>query len=195
MQKNLCYLFIFEGFSDWEPALAIANLRKHFNYEIRSFSFDGKPVRSMGNLQVQPDCSMQEVNVEEARMLLLPGGDIWEQGGNQEIAPLVQQFVLAQKPVAAICGATVFLANSGYLNSIAHTSNGLPYLQQLAPNYKGEKLYHHHPCITDGNIITANGAAMIEFAIAIFDKLQVAPPEFLEKVKLVYKSAGMDYRF
>lgn len=195
MKRNVCYLFIFEGFSDWEPALAIANLRKHFNYEIRTFSFDGKPIRSMGNMQVQPDCSMQEVNVEEASLLIMPGGDIWEQGGNQEIAPLVQQFARAQKLIAAICGATLLMANNGYLDTIAHTSNGLPYLQQLAPNYKGEKLYHQHPCITDGHIITANGAAMIEFAIAIFDKLQVEQPDFLEKIKVLYKSAGMDYRF
>jgi putative intracellular protease/amidase len=195
MKKNVCYLFIFEGFTDWEPALAIANLRKHFKYTIRPFSLDGKAVRSMGNLQVQPDCSMKEVNVEDAGLLLLPGGDIWEQGGNQEIGPLVQQFAQAQQLIAAICGATVFMANNGYLDAIAHTSNGLPYLKQLAPNYKGEKLYHQHPCITDGHIITANGAAMIEFAIAIFNKLQVEEPEFLDKINVLYKSAGMDYRF
>ena len=78
----------------------------------------------------------------------------------------------SKKTIAAICGATVFMANNGYLDTIEHTSNGLPYLQKLAPNYKGEKFYQQQPCITSGHIITANGAAMIEFTIAIFKKMQ-----------------------
>jgi hypothetical protein len=87
------------------------------------------------------------------------------------------------------------MANNDYLNSIEHTSNALPYLQKLAPKYKEEKLYQNQPCVTSGNIITANGAAMIEFAIAIFKKFKVEEPEFIEKISTLYKSGGMDYRF
>ena len=76
MKNNVCYLFICNGYSDWEPALAIANLKKHFNYTIRTFSIDGKTIRSMGDLAIQPDCSMQEVDVNATDLLILPGGDI-----------------------------------------------------------------------------------------------------------------------
>ena len=195
MKNNVCYLFICNGYSDWEPALAIANLKKHFNYTIRTFSIDGKTIRSMGNLAIQPDCSIQEVDVNATDLLILPGGDIWEQGGNQELAPLVKKVSEAQKTIAAICGATVFMANNGYLDTINHTSNGLPYLQKLAPNYKGEKYYQQQPCVTSGHLITANGAAMIEFTIAIYKKMQVEDPAFIEKINVLYKSGGMDYRF
>jgi putative intracellular protease/amidase len=195
MKEAICYLFVCNGFSDWEPALAIANLKKHFNFTIRSFSLDGKPIRTMGNLQIQPDCAMREVDATTTDLLLLPGGDVWEQGGNLEIAPLVKAISAAEKTIAAICGATVFMANNGYLDSIEHTSNALPYLQKLAPNYKGEKLYQNKPCVTSGHIITANGAAMIEFAIAIFNKFKVEEPDFIEKISALYKSGGMDYRF
>jgi hypothetical protein len=68
-------------------------------------------------------------------------------------------------------------------------------LQKLAPNYKGEKLYQNKPCVSSGHIITANGAAMIEFAIAIFNKFKVEEPDFIEKISALYKSGGMDYRF
>jgi putative intracellular protease/amidase len=195
MKEKVCCLFVCNGFSDWEPALAIANLKKHFKFTIRSFSLDGKPIRTMGNLQIQPDCAMREVDATTTDLLLLPGGDVWEQGGNQEIAPLVKAVSDAQKTIAAICGATVFMANNGYLDSIEHTSNALPYLQKLAPNYRGEKLYQNKPCVTSGHIITANGAAMIEFAMAIFNKFKVEDPDFIERIRVLYKSGGMDYRF
>jgi putative intracellular protease/amidase len=194
MKKSVCYLFIFDGFSDWEPALAIANLRTHFKYTITSFSIDGKPIRSAGNLQIQPDCSMKEVDAEKADILLLPGGTIWESANQPDIKKVIEQFLQANKPVAAICGATIFMANNGYLDAIPHTSNGLEYLKKYAPNYKGEKHYQQQPCVTAGNIITANGAAMIEFATAVYNKLQVEEPEFLEKINVLYKSSGMDYR-
>ncbi len=43
--------------------------------------------------------------------------------------------------IAAICGATLGLANEGYLNSRKHTSNDLDYMNMVCPNYKGETFY------------------------------------------------------
>ncbi|MEH7341578.1 glutamine amidotransferase, partial [Priestia megaterium] len=38
-------------------------------------------------------------------------------------------------PVAAICDATAFLGNYGFLDQNKHTGNSLPYLKEGAPNY------------------------------------------------------------
>ena len=55
MKKRLCYLFVFDGFADWEPSLVTAGLNTYSDFEIKTFSVDGKNVKSMGNLIVKPD--------------------------------------------------------------------------------------------------------------------------------------------
>ena len=185
-------MFVFDGFADWEPALAIASLEVYTDFSVHIFSIDGKAVRSMGNMQVQPEFAINEIDPAEVSLLILPGGNAWEGGGNEEVAPLVQQVVERNKNVAAICAATVFMARHGYLDNIKHTSNALQYLQHMVPGYKSERLYINQPSVSDGNIITANGAGMIEFAIEIFKKHQAMDNETIDKVFDLYKSGGMD---
>ena len=84
-------------------------------------------------------------------------------------------------PLAAICGATSFLAQHQFLDSRAHTSNHLEmYLRKMAPSYRGDQYYVKEHCVTDGNLITANGTAMVQFASAIFEKLNVMDNEDLK---------------
>jgi hypothetical protein len=181
MKKRTGYLFVFNGYADWEPALAMALLQKHSDLDMRSFSVDGKPVRSMGGLNVSPE--------------LLPGGDCWEQDGNPKISPLIERFIEKNILVAAICGATLALARGGHFNKTNHTSNGLAYLKSRVAPYQGEPFYQHQPCVTDRQLITANGAAPIDFAMAIFKKLEMADRNTLENIEALYQSSGMDYRF
>jgi putative intracellular protease/amidase len=195
MKKRKCFLFVFNGFADWEPAMAIAHLHKHTDFSTHAFSADGRPVTSMGNLQVLPEFSVNEIDVNEIDLLMLPGGYVWESGGNTQVATLLSESLKREKSIAAICGATVFLASRGYLDHTYHTSNGLPYIKKMAPAYKGDRYYKEEPCVVDKNLITANGAAMIEFAIAIFKQFELMDPDTIQKLKDLYKSGGMDNRF
>ncbi len=192
MKKRICYLFVFNGYADWEAALTVATLNKFSDFMIRTFSIDGKTIHSMGDIAIEPDHSMQEVDPRIVDLLILPGGELWENGGNAEIAPLVAEFIRLGKTVAAICGATVLLANEGHLDHIPHTSNGLEYLKDLAPGYHGDVFFENLPCVTGNNVITANGAAFIEFMAAIFRKHEVLEENMLDAVYELYKSAGMD---
>lgn len=170
MKKRKCFMFVFNGFADWEPAMATAALNRFTDFEIITFSADGNPVRSFGNLLVTPDRKIGAVNVAELDLLLLPGGEAWDTNRNREILPLLDKAFQANKTVAAICGATGFLANQGYLDSREHTSNHLTYyLKKAAPNYKGEKFYIDRPAVTSSNLITASGAAPLEFAQEILN--------------------------
>jgi putative intracellular protease/amidase len=195
MKNRNCYLFVFDGYADWEPALAIAMMNKHTDFAMYTFSVDGNAKQSMGNLSVKPTTSLKDIRTNEIDLLMLPGGDIWESGGNEEVAPLVKEMISKNKTVAAICGATVLLARHGHLDRVNHTSNGLEYLKKISPSYKGAKYYLNQPSVTDGNIITANGAAMIDFAIAIFRKIELADKDTIEKIDDLYKSSGMNNRF
>lgn len=168
MKTRKCYLYVFDGFADWEPAMATAALSRFTDFQVIPFSKDGGVVRSFGNLKVQPDTTLKDVNAIDMDLLILPGGETWDIGGNQEIKPLLDAVLNTDKTVAAICGATGFLARKGYLNNVKHTSNHLEYyLKQVAPEYKGEHNYIDRPCVKDGNLITASGTAPVEFAAEI----------------------------
>ena len=82
--------------------------------------------------------------------------------------------------MAAICGATVALAQTSILNQYKHTSNDLSYLKEACPNYTGGELYVHKPAVTDGYLITATGLAPLEFAYEIIKKLEVFSEATLE---------------
>jgi transcriptional regulator GlxA family with amidase domain len=179
MKNRKCYLFVFDGFSDWEPALVSAGLQQFTDFQIVTFSKNGQSVRSMGNIVIQAEASMDKVSATEVDLLLLPGGSPWEKGDNQEIKPLLDAVLEAGKTVAAICGATVFLGQHGYLDNIKHTSNHPDYLKGFAPEYKGMKNYIMRPSVADGNMITASGVSSVEFAEEIFNHFDLLQNEKL----------------
>ena len=181
MKTRNCYLFVFDGFADWEPAIATAALNQFTDFRVIPFSLDGKPVTSMGNLTVTAATSIDKFGAEDVSLLVLPGGEAWEEGKNQEIIPLLQGCLDKGKMVAAICGATAFLAEKGYLDNIKHTSNNLEhFLKQVAPSYKGEKLYQETGATRDNNLITASGAKPLDFAREILSAFDLFTNEELK---------------
>jgi putative intracellular protease/amidase len=191
MKERTCYLFIFDGFADWEPSLVTTGLNRYSNFEIKTFSVDGRIIQSMGNLGVKPDLKLEEIKLADIDLLILPGGNAWELGGNTEISALTKEVFYQGKTIAAICAATTFLAKQGLYSTIKHTSNGLEYLKKQVTEYDAENNYVNLPCVADKNVITANGAAMIEFAHKIFEHFEVFKKEELNYWLALYKSGGM----
>ena len=191
MKNRTCYLFVFEGFADWEPAHITTTLSKYTDFEIKTFSVDGNAVRSMGNLNIVPGYSLKEVENTAFDLLLLPGGTLWEEGGNMEISDIVINTFKKETTIAAICGATLFLAKTGVIKDVRHTSNGLAYLKSFCPDYSSAEYYVNEPCVSDNNIITANGAAMLEFSYAVFEHFKAFSDKDLTFWFDLYKSAGM----
>jgi putative intracellular protease/amidase len=191
IKERTCYLFIFDGFADWEPSLVTTGLNRYSNFEIKTFSIDGKAVKSMGNLTVQPDLTLKEIQVMDVDLLVLPGGNAWEEGGNTEISELINKLFNEGKTIAAICAATTFLAKEGVYATVKHTSNGFEYLKKQVPEYNAGYNYVNSPCVVDKNVITANGAAMIEFAHKIFGHFDIFNKEEMNYWLKLYKSGGM----
>jgi putative intracellular protease/amidase len=182
------------GYADWEPALAIATLNKFSNFSIHSFSIDGSPIQSMGGIRIQPNSSVWEIDPDSIDLLILPGGDLWHEGGNKEITPLVKSLADRKGNIAAICDATIFLARLGYLNRVWNTSNGPHYLSEKVASYKGWQYYVDLPAVVHDNIITANGAGMVEFAVEILKQQKVFDDATLDKIYDLYKSGGVNNR-
>jgi len=179
MKKKTCYLFIFDGFADWGAAYASIGIAGSEGYQLKTIAIEMTKKQSMGGLAIIPDfdfipeIDLVDITPDNTALLILPGGNAWEEKKNDPIESLVRHCVVFNIPVAAICGATIFLADLGLLNEKDHTSNDLLYLQAFAPDYGGKDFYRNKPSVRSKNIITANGAAAVEFAKDIFETLEV----------------------
>jgi putative intracellular protease/amidase len=168
------YLLVVPGFADWEPAHALAELRRHGGYRVEVAGLTRDPVTSMGGLTVQPTCSLGEVDPSDVAVWILPGGDRWESAPPEpELVELLSRLQADHVPVAAICAATVALARAGLIRGRRHTSNGRAYLEAQAPGYGEGAHYVDAPAVRDRGLITASGLADVEFAAMLFDELGV----------------------
>jgi putative intracellular protease/amidase len=176
MKKEIL-TFIFNGYADWESAYICSELNApETDYVVKTLSFDKEPKKSMGGFHTIPDYSMNDYP-KEFEMLLLIGGNAWMEEKNNNIKPIVDYAVESNIPVAAICGATFFMSENGYLDNRKHSSNTLEFLKSQAPNYKGESNYIEKQAVSDSNVITANGTATLEFTKEIMLYLKVKPED------------------
>ncbi|MFJ7696766.1 type 1 glutamine amidotransferase family protein [Lysinibacillus fusiformis] len=173
MKKVL--VFIIDGFADWEASYVTAELNKPgTGFQVQTIAIDKNPKKSMGGLTVLPDYSLLDFPfVLEIAMLIIPGGTGWKEEKNQQAQKLVEFCFTEDIPVAAICDATTFLGNHGFLEQYKHTGNSLAYLKETAPNYKGDDKYLDQQSVSDGNLITANGTGALEFSRDILCKLAI----------------------
>src|SRR5579863_1150391 len=113
------------GFADWEPAHALAEVRRHGHFEVRVVGLTFEPVRSMGGLSVQPDVTIAELDPADIAIFILPGGDLWErQAPDATVLATIAKLDQHAVPIAAICAATTVVARAGLLRGRQHTSNG-----------------------------------------------------------------------
>ncbi|GMU52594.1 MAG: glutamine amidotransferase [Candidatus Xenobia bacterium] len=179
--RDTVYLLLFDGYADWEPALAACEIRKHGGFELVTVGFDDHTVTSMGGFQVLPAIRLDDLDPERAVMLILPGGDRWEDPPESNaLEKVLLDLRHRHVPLAAICGATLALARAGLLKGIKHTSNGLNYLVEHVPSYDEDELYQEVPAVRHRHIITANGAGYVEFTREVLGLLRIYPEDELE---------------
>ena len=185
--NNTVYLYVFDTMSDWEIGYLIAELNSGRYYKkglapskIVTMGIEKTPVTTMGGLKILPDIKLDEFSMESTDTLILPGGDTWTETIHQPILTIAQRCLKEGILVAAICGATMGLAQTGLLNSRPHTSNDLEYLKMICPTYTGEKYYKMQSVVTDGKLITASGIAPLEFSVHVLKALGVFSPQTLD---------------
>lgn len=177
MGSRTVHLFVFDGMADWEPSFAIAGINhprfqvNPVRYRVLTAGLNREPIVTMGGVRIQPDVELSEVRPSESSMLILPGGEAWEQDSNLAAIGKAREFIATCVPVAAICAATQALARAGLLDNRYHTSNDREYL--ASSGYRGSRLYRDVPAICDQGVITASGMAPIEFACEIFSALDL----------------------
>jgi putative intracellular protease/amidase len=173
MSQSAVYLLVPEGLADWEPAYAVAMLRRWGWIPVRTVGFTAEPVTTMGGLRVLPDLTLADLPADASvQLFLLPGGDLWE-GAYPEavLGAALGRLNSAGVPIAGICGATIALARAGLLRGRRHTSNGADYLGRFAPGATDAADYVDAPAVRDRGVITACGLSPVEFAYEIFGEL------------------------
>ncbi|UQZ85827.1 putative protease YdeA [Paenibacillus konkukensis] len=183
------WIFITDGFADWEASYAAAELNNPDNgYRVKTVAIDTKPKTSMGGFQVIPHYDLTKDPVQaEIAMLIVPGGTGWREDVNQQAARLVKRCLDNGIPVAAICDATTMLARHGFLDNVKHTGNRLEWMKQGAPDYRGDVGYIEAQSVSDSLVITANGSAAAEFTRHILEKLGVYEGKKLEEWYAIVK--------
>lgn len=174
------YLYVLNTLADWEPGYVLAELHSGrylkdpgLRFNVILCGVDLTPVRTMGGLSLTPDTVLEDISPGAGDLLVLPGGDTWLDPVQAPALETVRRLLDGDVVVAAICGATLGLANAGILDNRPHTSNDINALRMFCPSYRGERYYVDAPVVTDRNLITASGLAPVDFAYHVFRRLGV----------------------
>ena len=70
MPNKAVYLFVFPGFADWEPAHAVAELRRHGGYRVEAVGLSMQLVQSMGGIMIQPSRTLANIDLSNIEMFI-----------------------------------------------------------------------------------------------------------------------------
>lgn len=186
MGKILCY--IYENMADFEISLLLHRLRNTGKRSIVSISEDCAPFQAQSGLTYLAEKRIADIsleNLEEYDALIIPGGPINPE--QNAICPLIRAMLAQGKLVAAICFAPQFLGRAGVLREHHFTTSCSPEkIRQLgcADPFFWEN-YEACRVVQDGNVITAQGFAFVDFAEKVCDALHV-----FESEKQKYEQLG-----
>ncbi|WP_424555133.1 DJ-1/PfpI family protein [Streptococcus agalactiae] len=178
------YMYVQDTMADWEHGylMQALTLQSFLSKKMVSFHTVGKTLQSIttaSGIRVVPEISLKDIDIKNTAALILIGGDTWLEEDNSEILDIASQLLQQEILVAAICGATLGLADRCELNTRFHTSNASFY-PEMSSNYTGQKYYSDDVAVSDGNLITASSAGSLLWAKLIIENLGLYSQETSE---------------
>jgi putative intracellular protease/amidase len=170
-------LYATDTMADWEYAylvsgLSLAGRAAPGRHQLRVLGDGSSEVTTMGGLRVRTDGTISDVDRNAVGLLVLPGGETWAEG-HDDVLRLAADLLERGTPVAAICGATLALARAGLLDDRDHTSNAPEFL--AVDGYAGAARYRDERVVADRDLITAPATMPVDFAAAVFRRLELFP--------------------
>lgn len=167
----MVYMLLGEGFEEIE-AVVPADLLRRAGVEVALVGVDGLEVRGGHGLVVTADVTLDQVETDDMRMLVLPGG----LGGVESIQMNLFALALIQKAwdhgcyLAAICAAPTILARIGVLDRRkAVCYPGMEDEMGSAVVQRGQRV------VTDGHIVTGEAAgSAFDFGLRLVEILKGA---------------------
>lgn len=138
------------------------------------------PVVGIGGYRVMPDYSFDNMPQDYSALVLI-GGYGWATPVADQVEPIVRDAIVRGRIVGAICNAASFMARHGFVNNVSHTGNGPDQLRLWGGDrYTNPEGYASRQAVRDGNIVTANGSATLEFARELLLLLENDTPQRIE---------------
>jgi putative intracellular protease/amidase len=170
---RIAWVVVADGWADHQTALACAEIAATNGHRVRYAGLDVEPVASATGQRVLPDCTVDDIAPDNASILILPGGPVWEDRDVPAITAAVRTFRELDLPIAAIGSGTLILARAGVLGGIRHTSNSLAYLKEHIPEYRDDLHYVNVIDVADSGLITAHEGGSVDFAHEIIKLLDL----------------------
>ena len=196
------YVYIFDTLADWELGYVTAELNsgRFFKKDaprvsVKTVGISKESVKTMGGMTIVPDCVIDDIAVNDKSVLLLPGGNTWDNPKHGTIVKKAEELLSVGATVCAICGATVALANAGLLDQRPHTSNGTGFLEMTCPGYKGQSFYIDKLSVSDHNLITAGAAGALLWTRQIIEHLGVFQSDTLDFWYEFFNTGNPQYFF
>ena len=165
----MVYVLLGTGFEEIE-ALAPVDLLRRAGIEVRTVGLNGRIVYGGHAIGVEADMSIDELDISDAEMIVLPGGlgGVAAIRDSRKALEAVRAVYDAGKYVAAICAGPTVLADLGLLSGVRATC----YPGQI-PNMRDAVVVENAACITEGKIITGTSAGTaVPFALALIEALK-----------------------
>ena len=166
----MVYIILGTGFEEVE-AIAPCDILRRGGIETHFAGIGGRLITGGNGITVQADCTVEEMNLAETDMIVLPGGmgGVHSILGSETAMNAISQLYQAGKFIAAICAAPTVLADMGLLegkNAVCY-----PGMEDLLV---AGKAVPHMDCsvVRDGRFITgrAPGSAF-DFALTLTEIL------------------------
>ena len=165
----MVYVLLGTGFEEIE-ALAPVDLMRRAGIEVKTVGLNGKVVCGGHAIGVEADMTIDELDVSDADMIVLPGGlgGVASIRGCEKALEAVKAVYAAGKYIAAICAGPTVLAELGLLRGVSATC----YPGQI-PNMKDALVVQNAACVTDGRVITGTSAGTaVPFSLALIEALK-----------------------
>jgi len=188
--RDTVYFLVFDGFADWQAALALCEIRRPGDWQVRTVGFTLAPVMSMGGLAVQPERALADLDVQRAAMLIVPGGHLWQRGEGESVVAAIRRLHAAGVVVAGIDSGVLALARAGLLDRCRHTGNWPGHIAGRVPGYAGADQYDANVlAVSDAGTITASHLGSVEFAREVIRTLDLYSPAEREDWYRLFKHA------
>ncbi|HEY9131008.1 MAG TPA: DJ-1/PfpI family protein [Dyella sp.] len=188
--RNTVYFLAFDGFADWHAALALCEIRRPGDWQLRTVGFSMQPVLSMAGVRVLPELTLDELDIRSTALLILPGGHLWERRQSPELIDAVAHLHQSGATIAAIDSAVLVLAHAGLLEGRRHTASWPGQVALHLPRYSGEERYDTQAlAVSQDRVITASHLGSVEFAREVIRTLDLYSPLDREHWYRMFKHA------
>ena len=164
----MVYILLATGFEEME-ALTPCDLLRRAGVEVKLVSVNGETVTGGHSVAVQTDVKIEDLNADDAEMIVLPGGLLGVENlqNSEKVMDLIRCCYEKGIYIAAICAAPTILANLGMTDGRMATC-----YPTMADEMGEAKLLPEADVVQDGKVITGTSAGTsIPFALQLITAL------------------------